>query len=126
MREPFIIAGITFVVGVLVGHIQAHDNYEQAQAIAVAEQGARDYEKLRKSTDVLASVQSDLAGARAESERLRRLLARRATGASGQSDGARIAGCEKLLDEALEFLGECRERYLECAAKHDALVEASK
>lgn len=114
-------------IAFLLGYRTAEHRLEHDRAIAAAEQGAKDYEKLRKAMDVQDSLRGDLQRARAESDRVRRALdAARAASAAGKSSEAGVAGCESLLRDGVELLGDCRARLLECAGKHDALVEAVK
>lgn len=109
------------------GYRAAEYRFEHDRAVAAAEQGAKDYEKLRKALDVQDSLRGDLQRARAESERVRRALdAARAASASRESSGAGVAKCPGLLGEGVELLSDCRARLLVCAGKHDALVEAVK
>ena len=118
------IATTLFGGGAYMGADMMKTKCEKDAAIAAAKQGAKDYERLRQAFDAADSVRADLARARAESQRVRRTLASREAELARKLDGAGAPGCEKLLGEALEFLGECRERYLGCAAKHDALSTA--
>lgn len=120
------VPAIVFVAGALVGHEYARADIEAQTAVAAAEQGKKDYAKLVEAFEVADGVRADLARARAESQRVRRTLANREAELARKLDGTGVAGCPQLLGEALEFLGECRERYLECAGRHDALAEAVK
>ena len=107
------------------GYKQADYRLEHDRAIAAAEQGAKDYAKLKKAMDVQDSLRGDLQRARAESDRVRRALDdARAASASGKYSGTGVAGCESLLRDGVELLSDCRARLLECAGKHDSLVEA--
>nr|DAF30669.1 MAG TPA: Protein of unknown function (DUF2514) [Caudoviricetes sp.] len=119
-----IVVVLVFTAGVYFGGNASDIKHEKRAAVAAAQQGAKDYGKLREAMDAKESVDADLASARTELDRVRRRLARREAAATKGADGAGASGCEKLLSEAVEFLGECRERYLGCAAKHDALSKA--
>lgn len=117
---------IVFVAGALVGHEYARADMEAQAAVAAAEQGKRDYAKLVEAFEVADGVRVDLAWARAESQRVRRTLASREAELARKLDGTGASGCAKLLAESLALLGECRERYLSCAGKHDAIAEIVK
>lgn len=118
-------AGALLLLAFSSGYRAAEWRFEHDRAVAAAQQGAKDYEKLRKAMDVQDSLRVDLQRARAESDRVRRALdAARAARPAGEHDGTGASGCEKLLAESLELLGECRERYLSCAGRHDALITA--
>lgn len=118
-------AGALALIAFSSGYRAAEYRFAHDRAVAVAEQGAKDYAKLKKAMDVQDSLRGDLQRARAESDRVRRALdAARAASASGESSGAGVAGCESLLRDGVELLSDCRARLLECAGKHDSLVEA--
>ena len=130
MMRDIIAAGVGLVaVAALAyasGYRAAEWRFEHDRAVAAAQQGAKDYAKLREATDIQAGLRADLARARGELERVRGALAKRTSGASGESAGGGVAGCESLLREGIDLLGSCRERLLECAGKHDALAAAVK
>lgn len=130
MSDVRVVAGavcVALVVGFLAGGEVASRMYEKKAAVAMATQGAKDYERLRKAMDVQDSLRVDLQRARAESDRVRRALdAARAARPAGEHDGAGASGCQELLAKSVEILGECRERYLSCAGKHDAITEIVK
>lgn len=131
MMRDFVGLVVCAVVLALVafssGYRAAEYRFEHDRAVAAARQGAKDYEKLRKALDVQDSLRGDLQRARAESDRVRRALdAARAAGASRESSGDGVAKCSELLREGVALLSGCRARLLECAGKHDALVEAVK
>lgn len=118
-------AGALLLLAFSSGYRAAEWRFEHDRAVAAAQQGAKDYEKLRKAMDVQDSLRVDLQRARAESDRVRRALdAARAASASRNSSGAGVTGCESLLRDGVELLSDCRARLLECAGKHDSLVEA--
>lgn len=123
-----IVISVVWSAGVFCsGYRTAEYRFEHDRAVAMAAQGAKDYERLRKAIDVQDGLRNDLERARAESERVRRALdAARAARPADGDDGAGTSGCQELLGEAVELLEECRERYLSCAGRHDALVEAVK
>lgn len=118
--------GVALAVGFIAGGEVASRMYEKKAAVAAAQQGAKDYERLKKAVGIQDSLRSELSAARADAERVRRALAGRAVAASGDNALARASACEKLLSQSVDLLSECRERYLGCAGRHDALVEAVK
>lgn len=130
MSDVRVVAGavcVALVVGFLAGGEVASRMYEKKAAVAMATQGAKDYERLRKAVEVQDGLRGDLERARAEYDRVRHTLdSARASRPAGEHDGTGASGCEKLLAESLELLGECRERYLSCAGKHDAITEIVK
>lgn len=121
-----IVISVVWSAGVFCsGYRTAEYRFEHDKAVAMATQGAKDYERLRKAVEVQDGLRGDLERARAEHDRVRRALdAARAARPAGEHDGTGASGCEKLLAESLELLGECRERYLSCAGRHDALITA--
>ena len=123
MIDRLVAFAAVFSLGVLVGGEWESRLLHEKMAVAVAEQGLKNYEKLRDAVDAKDAVGADLDRARSDLDRVRRALARREAQLAKLNDGAGTAGCEKLLSEAVEFLGECRERYLRCAANHDALIQ---
>lgn len=132
MTEFFTFARITiavvlFSLGALSGYNTAKSEAEKAAAIAAADQGRKDYEKLIVAFELTDSVRVDLDRARDDARRMRRaLVAAEKNAAAGSLDGAGVTKCAKLLDESIKLLSECREKYLGCAGRHDALVEAVK
>lgn len=118
--------GVALVVGFIAGGEAASRMYEKKVAVAAAQQGAKDYERLRKAVGVQDGLRGELSAARADAERVRRTLAGRALAAPGDDARDRAARCEALLSRSVDLLSECRERYLGCAGRHDALVEAVK
>lgn len=120
-------AGVLALVAFFSGYRAAEYRFEHDRAVAAAEQGAKDYEKLKKALDMQDALRDDLQRARTESERVRRALdAARTASASREPSGAGITKCPGLLGEGVELLSDCRARLLECAGKHDALVEVVK
>lgn len=121
-----VFSAVSFVVGAASGYHDAQNEFEHDRAVAVAAQGAKDYERLKKAVEVQDSLRGDLERARAESDRMRKLLSRRKATTSRSNAEAGASGCAELLRESVELLAECRERYLSCAGRHDALAAAVK
>lgn len=129
--KAFAVAMLTITLiylgGYHAGKADAQEEMQLQTAVAAARQGAKDYAKLSKAVDVQDGLHGDLERARAEHDRVRRALdAARAARPAGEHDGAGASGCQELLAKSVEILGECRERYLSCAGKHDAIAEIVK
>lgn len=126
MREfvaIFVAAGLGLGLAFISGYRAAEWRFEHDRAVAAAQQGAKDYEKLKKAADMQDQLRADLRRARDDAERVRRALAVRERTSSGESSGAGVTGCTELLREGVDLLSDCRERLLECAGRHDALAE---
>ena len=122
----FVFCVASAATGVFAGSKLERAKAEEAIAVATAKQGAKDYEKLARAIDAHEATQSYLDSVRAESNRMRKLLTRREAELAKLNAGAGVAGCEGLLRDGVELLGSCRERLLECASRHDALIEFTK
>lgn len=97
----------------------------EAEAVARADLGRKQYEKVVHAMDALASVRGELSAARADVERVRRaaeVRERRASAAACNAEQAAVARCEKLLRESVGLIEEGRSLLLRNAAVHDALV----
>lgn len=96
----------------------------EAEAVARADLGRKQYEKMVHAMGALASVRSELSAARADVERVRRaaeVRERRASASACGAERAAVSACEKLLRESVELLGEGRGLLQESAGIHDAL-----
>lgn len=101
----------------------------EAEAVARADMGRKQYAKMVEALDALAGLRGELADARADAERVRRAFERRlrrAEGLAGDSGGAELARCTALLRESTELLSEGRELALREAARADALSALQK
>lgn len=99
----------------------------EAEAVARADLGRKQYAKLVASMDALAGLRGELADARADAERVRRaaeVRARRTSAAACSAERAAITACERLLRESVGLLAEGRELLQETAGVHDALATA--
>lgn len=97
----------------------------EAEAVARADLGRKQYAKMVEALDALAGLRGELADARADAERVRDAFdrrLRRAEAITQDADGAELAACTKLLRESVDLLSEGRKLALEIGAKHDALV----
>lgn len=97
----------------------------EAEAVARADMGRKQYAKMVEALDALAGLRGELADARADAERVRRaaeVRARRTSAAACSAERAAITACERLLRESVGLLAEGRELLLRNAAVHDALV----
>lgn len=82
----FIFSGL-FAVSLLAyasGYKHAEYRFEHDRAVAAAQQGAKDYAKLKKATDIQADLRADLARARTDLERVRSILAMRSAGTANE------------------------------------------
>lgn len=96
----------------------------EAEAVARADMGRKQYAKMVEALDALAGLRGELADARADADRMRVAFERRlrrAEAAPDGADGADLARCTQLLREGAELLHEGRELALRSAAKADAL-----
>ena len=99
----------------------------EAEAVARADLGRKQYEKMVHAMDALASVRSELSAARADVERVRRaaeVRERRASASACGAERAAVSACEGLLRESVELLAEGRELLQESAGVHDAVTAA--
>lgn len=97
----------------------------EAEAVARADMGRKQYAKMVEALDALASLRGELADARADAERVRRaaeVRARRTSAAACSAERAAITACERLLRESVGLIEEGRSLLLRNAAVHDALV----
>ena len=97
----------------------------EAEAVARADLGRKQYAKMVEALDALAGLRGGLADARADAERVRRaaeVRERRASAAACNAEQAAVARCEKLLRESVGLIEEGRSLLLRNAAVHDALV----
>ena len=97
----------------------------EAEAVARADMGRKQYAKMVEALDALAGLRGELADARADAERVRRaaeVRARRTSAAACNAEQAAVARCEKLLRESVGLIEEGRSLLLRNAAVHDALV----
>ena len=99
----------------------------EAEAVARADMGRKQYAKMVEALDALAGLRGELADARADAERVRRaaeVRARRTSAAACSAERTAITACERLLRESVGLLAEGRELLQETAGVHDALATA--
>ena len=97
----------------------------EAEAVARADLGRKQYAKLVASMDALAGLRGELADARTDAERVRRaaeVRERRASAASCGAERAAVSACEGLLRESVGLLAEGRGLLQETAGVHDAVT----
>lgn len=97
----------------------------EAEAVARADMGRKQYAKMVEALDALAGLRGELADARADAERVRRaaeVRARRTSATACSAERAAITACERLLRESVGLLAEGRELLQETAGVHDALA----
>ncbi|WP_303226673.1 hypothetical protein [Sutterella wadsworthensis] len=97
----------------------------EAEAVARADMGRKQYAKMVEALDALAGLRGELADARADAERVRRAYEsrlRKASAAACNAEQAAVARCENLLRESVGLIEEGRSLLLRNAAVHDALV----
>lgn len=97
----------------------------EAEAVARADMGRKQYAKMVEALDALAGLRGELADARADAERVRRaaeVRARRTSAAACSAERAAITACERLLRESVGLLAEGRELLQETAGVHDAAI----
>lgn len=100
----------------------------EAEAVARADMGRKQYAKMVEALDALAGLRGELADARADAERVRRAYEsrlRKASAAACNAEQAAVARCEKLLRESVGLIEEGRSLLLRNAAVHDALVSTN-
>lgn len=97
----------------------------EAEAVARADMGRKQYAKMVEALDALAGLRGELADARADAERVRRAYEsrlRKASAAACNAEQAAVARCDNLLRESVGLIEEGRSLLLRNAAVHDALV----
>lgn len=97
----------------------------EAEAVARADMGRKQYAKMVEALDALAGLRGELADARADAERVRRaaeVRARRTSAAACSAERAAITACERLLRESVGLLAEGRGLLQETAGVHDAVT----
>lgn len=100
----------------------------EAEAVARADMGRKQYAKMVEALDALAGLRGELADARADAERVRRAYEsrlRKASAAACNAEQAAVARCENLLRESVGLIEEGRSLLLRNAAVHDALVSTN-
>ena len=101
----------------------------EAEAVARADMGRKNYAKMVEALDALAGLRGELADARADAERVRRaaeVRARRTSAAACSAERTAITACERLLRESVGLLAEGRELLQETTGVHDALATAAR
>ena len=99
----------------------------EAEAVARADLGRKQYAKLVEALDALADLRSELSNARADAERVRRaaeVRERRASASACGAERAAVSACEGLLRESVGLLAEGRGLLQEAAGVHDAVTAA--
>lgn len=99
----------------------------EAEAVARADMGRKQYAKMVEALDALAGLRGELADARADAERVRRaaeVRERRTSASACGAERAAVSACEGLLRESVELLAEGRELLQESAGVHDAVTAA--
>lgn len=99
----------------------------EAEAVARADLGRKQYAKLVEALDALADLRSELSNARADAERVRRaaeVRERRESASACGAERAAVSACEGLLRESVELLAEGRGLLQETAGVHDAVTAA--
>lgn len=100
----------------------------EAEAVARADLGRKQYAKMVEALDALAGLRGELADARADAERVRRaaeVRERRASASACGAERAAVSACEGLLRESVGLIEEGRSLLLRNAAVHDALVSTN-
>ena len=101
----------------------------EAEAVARADMGRKQYAKMVEALDALAGLRGELADARADADRMRDAFdrrLRRAEALAQEPDSADLARCTELLRESTELLSEGRELAIRSAAKADAVSALQK
>lgn len=99
----------------------------EAEAVARADLGRKQYAKLVEALDALADLRSELSNARADAERVRRaaeVRERRESASACGAERAAVSACEGLLRESVGLLAEGRGLLQETAGVHDAVTAA--
>ena len=137
MQILIIFLGVAFVAGAtFFGDYQyAAALYEkdaaelrEAEAVARADMGRKQYAKMVDAMDALAGLRGELSAARADVERVRRaaeLRERRASASACGAERAAVSACEGLLRESVGLLAEGRGLLQETARVHDALARTA-
>ena len=97
----------------------------EAEAVARADMGRKQYAKMVEALDALAGLRGELADARADAERVRRaaeVRERRASASACGAERAAVSACEGLLRESVGLLAEGRGLLQETAGVHDAAI----
>lgn len=101
----------------------------EAEAVARADLGRKQYEKVVHAMDALANLRGELSAARADVERVRRaaeVRERRASASACSAERTAITACERLLRESVGLLAEGRELLQETTGVHDAVTAARR
>lgn len=101
----------------------------EAEAVARADMGRKQYAKMVDAMDALAGLRAELSGARADAERVRRaaeVRERRASASACGAERAAVSACEGLLRESVGLLAEGRGLLQETAGVHDAVTAARR
>lgn len=101
----------------------------EAEAVARADMGRKQYAKMVEALDALAGLRGELADARADADRMRDAFdrrLRRAEALAQEPDSADLARCTELIRESTELLSEGRELAIRSAAKADAVSALQK
>lgn len=97
----------------------------EAEAVARADMGRKQYAKMVEAQDALAGLRGELADARADAERVRRaaeVRERRESASACGAERAAVSACEGLLRESVGLLAEGRGLLQETAGIHDAAI----
>ncbi len=97
----------------------------EAEAVARADMGRKQYAKMVEALDALAGLRGELADARADADSVRRAYAvreRRQSAPACSAERAAITACERLLRESVGLLAEGRGLLQEAAGVHDAAI----
>lgn len=97
----------------------------EAEAVARADMGRKNYAKMVDAMDALAGLRSEQSNARADAERVRRaaeVRERRASASACGAERAAVSACEGLLRESVGLLAEGRGLLQEAAGVHDAAI----
>ena len=97
----------------------------EAEAVARADMGRKNYAKMVDAMDALAGLRGELADARADAERVRRaaeVRERRQSAPACSAERAAVSACEGLLRESVGLLAEGRGLLQETAGVHDAVT----
>lgn len=97
----------------------------EAEAVARADMGRKQYAKMVEALDALAGLRGELADARADAERVRRaaeVRERRESASACGAERAAVSACEGLLRESVGLLAEGRGLLQETAGVHDAAI----
>ena len=87
----------------------------EAEAVARADMGRKNYAKMVDAMDALAGLRSEQSNARADAER-------RASASACGAERAAVSACEGLLRESVGLLAEGRGLLQEAAGVHDAAI----